>query len=78
MFNQYKFNRSNFNVVEIWEVSPSGIGVTVVRAKTRKWGSGGAQCTTSTGTFNGSSAYGSGGFNYDGNMGDAEGWTSEG
>ena len=77
MFNQYKLNRGNFNSAETWEIGENQIGVTIVRAKTRKWGAGDAQCTTSTGTSNGSTGYGSGGFDYNGDMGDAEYWLEE-
>jgi hypothetical protein len=55
-------------------IKPSSIGTTIVKAKTRKWGTGAAQCTTSTGTSNGGIGYGSGGSDYDGNTGDAESW----
>ena len=56
---------------------PDSVGASVVKVKTRKWGTGAAQSTTSTGTSNGGKGHGSGGLDYDGNMGDAEYWSEE-
>jgi hypothetical protein len=56
---------------------PDSVGASIVKAKTRKWGTGAAQSTTSTGTSNGGKGHGSGGLDYDGNMGDAEYWSEE-
>lgn len=55
-------------------IKPSNVGVTIVKVKTRKWGTGAAQSTSSTGTSNGGIGYGSGGRDYDGDTGDAESW----
>lgn len=55
-------------------IKPSSVDASIVKVKTRKWGTGAAQCTTSTGTSNGGIGYGSGGRNYDGDTGDAETW----
>lgn len=52
------------------------IAPTLVKAKTRKWGTG-SSLGTSTGSGSGYQQNGSGGYNGNGNMGDAENWTWE-
>jgi len=56
---------------------PENVAGTIVKAKTVTWGSAPTQSTTSTGTWDSSTGYGSGGFDYDGDMGDAEEWEEE-
>ena len=58
-------------------IKPDNVATTIIKIKTHKWGTGAAQCTTSTGNWNGTTGYGSGGFDYDGDMGDAESWEDE-
>lgn len=59
------------------QIKPTSVGASIVKVKTRKWGAGAAQSTTSTGGSNGGTGFGSGGLDYDGDMGDAENWTEE-
>jgi len=56
---------------------PENVAGTIVKAKTVTWGTAPTQSTTSTGTWDSSTGYGSGGFDYDGDMGDAEDWEEE-
>ena len=53
------------------------VAATIVKIKTHKWGDGPAQSTTSTGTYNSTTGFGTGGWDYDGDMGEAEYWTEE-
>jgi len=58
-------------------IKPNSVATNIVKVKTHKWGTGAAQSTTSTGTWDSSTGYGSGGFNYAGDTGDAEEWEEE-
>jgi len=58
-------------------IKPYNVATSIIKIKTHKWGTGASQSTTSTGTYDSSTGYGSGGFNYGGDMGDAEEWEEE-
>lgn len=58
------------------QIKPTSVGASVVKVKTRRWGTGAAM-GTSTGAADTGRGYGSGGFNYKGDMGDAEDWSEE-